>query len=50
VRFHPVSNGVRLCAQVVDLGIINAVGTAPLGVVCIQISHDNSGEVRIEFR
>jgi hypothetical protein len=49
VRLHPVSNCVRLCAQVVDLAIINAFGTAPQGVVYIQVPHDNSEEVRTEF-
>jgi hypothetical protein len=49
VRFHPVGNGVGLYALVTDLGIVNATNTAPPGVVCIQIPHDYSGEVGMEF-
>jgi hypothetical protein len=45
VGFYLVGNGICLCAQVMDLGIINTVSTTPLGVVCIQIPHDNSWEV-----
>jgi hypothetical protein len=50
MRIYPVGNSVHLCAQVIYLGIINTVGTTLPGVVCIQVPHNNSREVRIEFR
>jgi hypothetical protein len=44
MAFYPVSDGIGLCTLDTDFGVIHTARIAPLGVMCIEVTHDNGRE------